>query len=62
MNYEATVPCPQCQTPIPFEPRALISGIGFSCPKCQATIAISGPSRAVAKESLERLEALKKGR
>ena len=59
MAYEQSIPCPQCQTPIPFEARALIAGQSFSCPNCTAAIGLTAGSRDVAETALDKLEAMR---
>lgn len=41
MIQEQTLPCPTCQTKIPFDPVALIRGHKFSCPNCQSVVGIA---------------------
>ena len=38
---EQNLPCPVCQSKIPFDSVALIQGYKFSCHNCNATVGIS---------------------
>jgi len=60
MIHEQTIPCPVCQTKVPFEPQALIRGVQFSCPTCFAMIGIAQESIQDAKNAMDEFNALKK--
>ena len=61
MVNQQYINCPDCGSPIPFDPYALVKGQRFSCPKClDVSIGLASESRDVVKESLDKLESLKK--
>lgn len=61
MNTQQHIPCPECQTPIYFDPRSLLQGLQFSCHKCGIAIGLSTESRGVVQESLNELDKIKSG-
>lgn len=62
MITEQTIPCPVCQTKIPFDTQALIRGHKFSCPKCYAVIGIAQESVEQAKTIVEEFQELSKNK
>lgn len=38
----SSIPCPDCETTIPFLPKDLIKGKKIVCPNCKATMALQG--------------------
>ena len=61
INQENVIPCPVCNTKIPFEVKMLLSGVKFSCPnpECDASIGLSQESAPLIEQTLEKLETLK---
>jgi transcription initiation factor IIE alpha subunit len=57
--YEQSIPCPVCQTPIPFDTKLLISGVQFTCSNCQSSIGLDSGSRNVVADAMNKLEELK---
>lgn len=60
MITEQNIPCPVCQTKIPFDPVALVQGHKFSCPTCAAVIGISQEAMETASNALNTYEELKR--
>ena len=61
INNNQTIPCPVCQTPIPFDTKQLLSGVSFTCPNssCDAAISLSQESKPIVSDTIEKLESLK---
>jgi transcription initiation factor IIE alpha subunit len=57
---EQFIPCPVCQTQIPFSARALLQGVSFSCPKCFASVSIAHESMDTVQQAMKEFESLKK--
>lgn len=57
---EQQIPCPVCNTGIPFDPRQLIAGVQFVCPNCQASIGLAQESKALVEDTLQRFEEMKR--
>ncbi|MBO3696817.1 hypothetical protein [Roseivirga sp. E12] len=60
INLDQSIPCPVCQTKIPFDTKQLLMGVQFSCPNCQAAIGLSDQSKPLVQETMEKFEELKK--
>lgn len=61
MVNEQYIRCPDCGSQIPFDPYALVRGERFACPQCPAvSIGLDPGSREIVKNSLQKLESLKK--
>lgn len=56
---QQTIPCPDCQTNILFDPKLLVMGHSFQCSGCQATISLSPDSTSVVKDALQKLDEIK---
>nr|WP_319569867.1 hypothetical protein [uncultured Draconibacterium sp.] len=56
---EQQIPCPVCNTKIPFDTKQLIAGIQFSCPNCQASVGLSQESKPLVEEAMKKFEELK---
>lgn len=54
-----TTPCPDCGTPILFEPKMLLTGVKFTCTRCSASIGLATESVPVVRESLDKFDKLK---
>lgn len=61
ISTEQALPCPVCQTKIPFDPYQLIKGFKFSCPSCTAAIGVSSDSLGEVKDSMEKFDKIKAG-
>ncbi|HEU4717323.1 MAG TPA: hypothetical protein VFU15_05810 [Bacteroidia bacterium] len=59
MSDQLSIPCPDCKTPIPFDPRMLIQGAQFSCPKCKAFLGLASESKEIVRESLDKFDKMK---
>ncbi len=58
--FTTAINCPACgQGQILIEPHALLAGHGFSCPTCQAKLAMSSNSTALFSQSLQAYDKLK---
>lgn len=55
MSKQQTLPCPECQTPIPFDVEAMLRGEKFQCTKCHATVGLG--EKPDVNAEIERLEA-----
>lgn len=62
MINEQKIPCPICQTKIPFDAQALIRGHKFSCPSCFAVIGIAKESVEQATTVFEEFKELSKSK
>lgn len=60
MNTSQTIPCPVCRTPIPFDINRMLKGERFSCPKCDATIALTSESCHQVQDAVDKLNKLNK--
>lgn len=59
INQEQSIPCPTCQTKIPFDPQQLLMGVQFACPGCHALIGLPAESRPVVEETMNKFEDMK---
>lgn len=59
MSPAISIPCPNCQTPIPVDNRQLVLGVQFTCSKCQSVIGLSQESNSIVKNTMEKFEHLK---
>lgn len=61
INPNQTIPCPVCNTGIPFDPHELVRGKEFSCPKpgCDSRVGIAGESLEEAARTIEEFEVMK---
>jgi hypothetical protein len=57
------IPCPLCQTKIPVDTMALLTGTKFTCPNpsCDASVGLAAESKNVVKDTMEKFEEVKKG-
>ena len=55
-----TIPCPDCETPIPINTEGLLRGDTFHCPNCGLTLTLNRNSEEPAKGVLNQLQELKK--
>lgn len=54
------IPCPVCQTKIPVKIEELMQGIQFACPTCSSSIGIAPKSMPVVKDTMCKLDEIKK--
>jgi len=59
INLEQAIPCPTCQTKIPFDAHQLMMGVQFACPGCHALIGLASESRPEVAETMEKFDNLK---
>ncbi|MCW3102330.1 MAG: hypothetical protein JWO09_770 [Bacteroidetes bacterium] len=59
INKDQSIPCPVCQTKIPFDTHQLLTGVQFSCSNCSAAIGLSTESKKLVEETMVKLEDLK---
>jgi len=59
INTDQTIPCPVCQTKIPFDTKQLLMGIQFVCPNCQAAIGLAEQSKPIVEETMNKFDDLK---
>jgi len=55
-NHSQTIPCPVCQTGIPFDANQLLQGVQFACPNCTAAIGLADESKPLVQETLRSFE------
>lgn len=53
MIKDQYIPCPVCQTNIPFDTNELIRGRKFSCPQCDAIVGITQESVGEVENALK---------
>ncbi len=53
------IPCPVCNTGIPFDTKQLIMGVQFACPMCSSLIGLASESKGLVEEAMKKLEAVK---
>ena len=59
INPDQSIPCPVCQTKIPFDTKQLLLGVQSACPNCDASIGLSDGSKPLVQETMEKFEAVK---
>lgn len=61
INQEQHIPCPVCNTKIPFDVMLLMKGTQFKCPniECDASVGMAQESKAVVGEALNKLAEIK---
>jgi hypothetical protein len=59
INKESIIPCPICNTPIPFNAQNLLEGASFSCLSCSAVVGLPDQSRLIVERTINKLEELK---
>lgn len=58
INQDQSIPCPVCQTKIPFDTEQLIMGVQYSCPNCQAVIGIVPEPKLNVEKIMDEFESL----
>jgi transcription initiation factor IIE alpha subunit len=56
---EQSIPCPVCQTTIPFDTQHLLMGVQFTCSKCNAQIGLSPEHKGTVLDTFDKLQKLK---
>jgi transcription initiation factor IIE alpha subunit len=56
---EQIIPCPVCQTKIPFDLQSLLRGVCFTCPSCYASIGLSKDAVPTVEDAVKKLNDLK---
>lgn len=59
-NNDGGIPCPVCNSKIPFDVHQLLLGQQFACPTCNAVIGLAQESRQAVKSTMQKLEDVKK--
>jgi len=59
MSTQQQIPCPDCGTPIYFDPYALVTGQQFKCSGCQAVISLAMDSRSQVQEAMQKFDTMK---
>ena len=56
LQNERTIPCPVCQTGIPFDTKQLLRGVRFTCSGCGAGIGLAEESKEAVEKALAAFE------
>ena len=59
MNQAMNIPCPTCNTPIPFDPGELMRGRQFVCPNCKAAIGLAQESQSTVEDAMDKFKEMK---
>ena len=59
INKESIIPCPICNTSIPFNAQNLLEGASFTCLSCSAAVRLPDQSRPIVERTINKLEELK---
>ena len=59
INTDQHIPCPVCNTKIPFDTKQLLLGVQFVCPNCMAAIGLATESKEIVEDTMMKLEDLK---
>lgn len=59
IQQNQNIPCPICNTKIPFDTKQLMMGIRFGCPNCDASIGLAEESKELVEQTMEKFEAVK---
>lgn len=60
INQDQYIPCPTCQTKIPFDLQLLLKGVEFVCPNCQGSIGLAAESKGLVEETMNSFDTMKK--
>jgi transcription initiation factor IIE alpha subunit len=58
-NTDQTLPCPVCNTKIPFDAQQLLMGTQFTCSNCNAIIGLANESKPIVENALQQFEQFK---
>lgn len=63
MINNQSIPCPVCQSSIPFSIDQLLMGIHFACsnPECTASISLASESKPIVEETMEKFKEIELG-
>ncbi len=56
INTEQSIPCPTCNTKIPFDTKQLLLGVQFTCSNCHAAIGLATESKTVVEDAMIKFE------
>ncbi len=59
INQTLTIPCPTCSTPISFDTKQLVMGVGFKCSNCESIIKLTSQSKEIVEDAMSKFEQLK---
>ena len=59
INQEQAIPCPSCNTKIPFDVYQLLAGAKFTCPTCYASIGLPTESKGIVQETIGKFDKVK---
>ncbi|HPF10565.1 MAG TPA: hypothetical protein PLP62_03885 [Flavobacteriaceae bacterium] len=59
MATTASIPCPECNTPIPIDLKTLMEKGSATCPHCQLTLQVNNNSKGLIQETFQKFEDLK---
>lgn len=59
MITQQNIPCPVCQTAIPFDATQLLQGVGFSCPQCGSVVSMAPESIPQGKAAIAEFQKFK---
>jgi hypothetical protein len=61
INQEQVIPCPVCQTKIPFDSMQLMQGAQYACPneQCDAVIGLAQESKPMVEEAMQKFNEMK---
>lgn len=59
INSEQNIPCPTCNTKIPFDTQQLLLGVKFICPNCQSAIGLAEESKTIVEETMKKFKDMK---
>ena len=61
INQEQVIPCPVCQTKIPFDPIQLMQGVQYACPNinCDAVIGLAQESKPTVEAAMDKFNEMK---
>jgi uncharacterized paraquat-inducible protein A len=57
---QQTLPCPNCNTAIPFNVYLLLQGHKFECPNCHCTVSMPSSSKPPVEKAIEQYDKLMK--
>lgn len=59
MTQMQTIACPNCQQPITFDVKMLLTGSQFQCSGCHSSIGLATESKTIVEKTMEKFEQLK---
>ena len=58
-NLDQKIPCPVCNSTIPFDVNQLLMGVQFTCPNCHAAVGLASESKPVVEKTMQKIEDLR---